>query len=279
MLASSSCQLGSFLIGVARDDGVEVLLEGIDGWDSPSGTLSVTQKPRSFGGWAGRSYLTPRDITIKGSITGPSTEVVSAVIDELIAACTLGPTTLTVDEASRSRFATVRRNGKVLAPWTSDTSADFSVQLVAPDPLRYAALSPVSTGLPVTTGGLTFPVTFPITFTGSTATGVVRLVNAGNETAPLLFRIDGPVVAPSITHITTGNQVVFSTDLTLGAGEFLTVDMANRAVLAQGQSSRSGDLVSRGWFNLLPGANDFQFQASVYSAGALLTASSFSAWS
>jgi len=65
----------------------------------------------------------------------------------------------------------------------------------------------------------------------------------------------------------------------LGVGEFLTVDMDRREVLAQGQSARSGYVTSRGWFTLDPGDNVIAFSSVNYSETASLTVTTKPSWS
>jgi phage-related protein len=74
-------------------------------------------------------------------------------------------------------------------------------------------------------------------------------------------------------------SLTFATSLALAAGEFVTVDMDRREVLAQGQSARSGYVTSRGWFSLDPGVNEIAFSAANYSSTALLTVATKPAWS
>jgi uncharacterized membrane protein len=82
-----------------------------------------------------------------------------------------------------------------------------------------------------------------------------------------------------VIHLGKRPQLVFSSSLALGAGEFVTVDMGAREVLAQGQSARNGWVTSRGWFDLDPGVNEVAFTAESYSPDARLTLTTMSAWS
>ena len=81
-----------------------------------------------------------------------------------------------------------------------------------------------------------------------------------------------------MTHEGKKQTVTFGTSLALGSGEFLTVDMDRREVLAQGQAPRSGYVTSRGWFSLDPGDNVIAFSAQNYSSTASLTVTTKPAW-
>lgn len=253
--------------------GVTWYITGLDGWGSPKSTLNVQQRARSLGGWAGDSFLQPRDIAISGVVDAPTPGLLSDAIDRLSAAVSLEDTTLTVWEAGRARTCTVRRADEVVVTdWDFDNgTATWSIQLVALDPRKYGETVTQSTGLPSSSGGLTWPVTFPAQWTGVTNSGTVSIANLGNVTAPVVLRIDGPVTGPKVTHIASGTALVFSSSLTLGSGEYLLIDMEARSVLANGQASRAGWVTSRGWFGAEPGPNQYGFGAQTYNSSALMT--------
>ncbi|MGK3957899.1 phage distal tail protein [Arthrobacter sp. R4] len=201
--------------------------------------------------------------------------------DALSLAVELGQFQMLVSEQGRVRNAMAQRQDEVIVTYLTDTKARFSIQVAAKDPRKFGDLVTVSTRLPFSEGGLTFPVTFPITFTGTSGTGVLRINNPGNTQAPVWLRIDGPIPAGgwTVTHVGKKQSLTFATSLALSAGEFVTVDMDRREVLAQGQAPRSGYVTSRGWFSLDPGDNDIAFSSANYSATANLTVTTKPSWS
>jgi len=272
----------SFILGQTDQFGVRWSLTTFDGWDgSPSPTLSLTQKARGHGATESESFLTARVLTMGGLIHGQDTAAIEAAFDRLNAAVSLEPFEILVLESGRIRNATVRRQGEVIPTWHSDKLAGYSILVTAKDPRKFGDLITASTRLPFSEGGLAFPVTFPIMFTDVSGTGVVTINNPGNTQAPVWLRIDGPIPAGgwTITHIGKRQAVSFATALELGAGEFVTVDMDRREVLAQGQSARSGYVTSRGWFSLDPGDNDISFSAQNYSSTASLSVTTKPSWS
>jgi len=272
-IGPSSATIGPLNLCSVDDFGVTWILDenGVVGWGAPGGTLSPTQKPRQRGAWAGRSYAQPRPMTMAGTCIAPTAALASLALDRLIDACSLDDTTLTVVESGRSRWCTVRRDGPVLPPqWIGTCAFTWSIQVVALDPRKLGAPLTDSTGLPSSTGGLVVPVTVPFAINSTVVSGQVSLFNPGNETGPVTLRIDGPVTGPVITHVGSGLQLIFSASLTLGAGEFLLVDMEAHTAMAQGQSSRANWIVSRGFSGFEPGPNTWAFTAASTSA-ALLT--------
>jgi len=264
--------LGPLNLCSTDDFGVTWIMDenGVVGWGAPDGTLSPTQKPRQAGAWAGLSYAQPRPMTMAGVCIAPTAALASLAQDRLIAACSLDDTTLTVVEGGRSRWCTVRRDGAVLPVTINDCAFTWSIQVVAVDPRKLGTPLMGSTALPSSSGGLTIPFTVPFAINSTVVSGQVSLFNPGNETGPVTLRIDGPCTGPVITHVGSGLQLIFSASLTLGAGEFLLVDMEAHTAMAQGQSSRANWITSRGWSGFEPGSNTWAFTAASASA-ALLT--------
>jgi phage-related protein len=108
----------------------------------------------------------------------------------------------------------------------------------------------------------------------------VTINNTGNTQAPVWLRIEGPLPAGghAVTHLGKGKTLTFGTSLALGAGEFVTVDMDRREVLAQGTAPRSGYVTSRGWFSLDPGPNEIAFSSVNYSETAHLSVTTKPSW-
>lgn len=219
-------------------------------------------------------------MTLDGMIRAPGPAELSAAIDDLIAAVSLDPFPVIVSETGLIRHCTAQRQGEVLIKRTNNRFAQYSIQIVAKDPRKYGELITNSTNLASSTGGLVYPVTYPVTYTGFSNSGIIRVLNTGNVEAPVWLRVDGPIPAGgwTVTHVGNQQSLTFSTSLALTAGEFVTVDMDRREVLAQGQSARAGYVTSRGWFSLDPGVNDIAFSAQNYSATAQLTVTTKPAW-
>ena len=136
---------------------------------------------------------------------------------------------------------------------------------------------------------LTWPVTVVAAIVNGTVNGTVRppdedgravcaVTNPGTVNGQVRLRISGPTVGPIVTHVASGRSLVFASSITLGAGEWLDVDAEAQTVLANGQSSRSGWVTSRGWPLFEPGQNTYAFAAASFTSGALLTVTGTPAW-
>lgn len=117
---------------------------------------------------------------------------------------------------------------------------------------------------PMPTAGLHTPFTIDAVATS----GLVEAVNQGNAVAPAQLRIDGPCQRPEVQHVQSGTSLIF--DVILNSGQWLDVDLDNRTVLLNGQSSRRGRMRG-GWFGLDPGVNTILFNAVDSNTDALLT--------
>jgi hypothetical protein len=260
--------------------GVRWVLKSFTGWGGVRPTIQVVQKPRQQGGWAGLSYGQPRYVTLGVTLYAPSAPALTAALDQVYAAADFNAATLTVAETGFTRSMTVRRSDEVVHTRRTNQIADVQIQMVAVDPRKLGSTLTQQTALPSTTGGLTVPFTVPFTITSTVVSGQINLTNPGNEAGPVVLRIDGPCTGPIITHTssTTTQALVFSSNLSLGSGEFLLVDMDKRTALANGQSTRAGYITSRGWSAFDPGANSWAFTASTYNSGSLLTVTATPAW-
>jgi hypothetical protein len=270
-IAPSYATIGSLILTGQEDSGVQFLLEDVQGWGAPQGTLTPVQKPRQPGAWAGSSYAKPRPMVLKGTTWAPTAALASDALDRLINAFSLDDSVLTVVESGRARWVTVRRDGDVIPVSMGATAFSWSVQVVALDPRKFGATLTGSTFLPSSTGGKQWADQWAETWPAVTNAGTVSLTNPGNEVGPVVLRIDGPATGPQITHVGSGAALTFSSSLVLGTGEWLTVDMEKRTAMANDQSSRNGYITSRGWSGFDPGINVWSLSAAGYNVATKLT--------
>lgn len=272
--------VGDLVLGAADATGAQFTVAKFDGWGSPASTAALAQRARGHGATSSEGFYRARVMTIEGLIIVLEPASLSAAVDSLSAAVTLAQFAMLVSEQGRVRNLAASRQDDVMVTYLTDTIARYSIQVVANDPLKYGDLVTATTLLPSSTGGLVYPVTYPVTYSGVSNSGVIRVVNEGNTQAPVWLRIDGPIPAGgwTVTHVGKKQSLTFASSLALDAGEFVTVDMENREILAQGQAPRAGYVTSRGWFSLDPGANDIAFSAQNYSPTAQLTVTTKPAW-
>lgn len=274
--------VNGLVLGDTDEFGVRWTLPSFEGWSgSPGTTLKLTERERGHGSTASEPFLPSRFLKAEGFVHLPSHAAMEAADARLSGAVSLDPFELVVAHAATVKSCMAQRQGAVLFTELTDRLASYSLLLVAKDPRKYGDVITKTTALPSSTGGLELPAAFPWTFTGSSTSGTISIFNPGNEAAPVWLRINGPIPAGGwrITHLGQNRTVAFSTALALTSTEYMTVDMQKKQVMAQGQSSRSQYVSSRGWFQLDPGDNEISFSATNYSAAARLTVTTKPTWS
>lgn len=269
---------GIVLNGSPDIDGVVWSWTSDDPWSpSPSPRDVTGDNATDHGSWDATRYYGARTYALEGFATAPDHATLHRAKSRLFAACNLG-FDFRVLEPGFDRTARFRRNGEVLWSEFADlTRARFSAPLWAGDPRAYStAVHTASAGFPSTVGGLEWPATWPATWDAVTTSGELALSNAGTEMSWPTYRIDGPVTDPVILNADTGEAMRFA--ITLGPGEWLTVDTGSHQVLGNGDPAASRRNTFYGtWFGLAPGANTVRFTGSS-GAGSTLSVSYRDTW-
>lgn len=246
--------------------------DGVTGLGSPSTTLNPVPKTRQRGATAGDSFDQGRIVTIGGTVTALTPDLLNAAINLLKASVTRAAFKLTFTETNQVQYIMARRQGETLIAKVTNVHALYSIQVFAQDPRLFTTPLVASTREQASSGGYTYPMTYPMTITSTVISGLITLTNPGAETGPVLARVDGPCHGPIITHQGIGASTIFSlTTLNLVSGEYLLIDMEAKTVLGNGTASRSLYVTSRAWSGFDPGLNIWSFNAVSPDPTALLT--------
>ncbi|NUS29822.1 MAG: hypothetical protein HOV92_37165 [Streptomyces sp.] len=273
--------LGGVALGAVDSAGVAWYLQTLEGWDSPESRGAFTERESDHGAWASPVYLGARPITLAGTIVAPSRAALELAMDQLGAAAGLTDTVLTVGEVTPKQ-ATVRRSGKPLMQYVTDTRATYSVMVTAADPRRYSTtLQSGTTYLPSTSGGLTLPAALPWTLSATVVAGEVDATNAGDfETRPV-FTISGPVASPQVLcQMPDGSVRFLNYSQDLLTGDVLVIDTDAHTVILNGNASRRRFLTTPTGWPVFPAGSTVAclFRAGGYNSTATLTATWRSAW-
>lgn len=240
-------------------------------WSSSPAPKAVTgDNANDHGSWDATEFYAARRYPLEGLVYAPDHDSLHAAENRFNTACGLG-FRLRCVEPGFDRGGWFRRDGET--SWTELTQriARFSVPLWAGDPRGYSTVPKTgSTGFPSSIGGLSWPARWPARWDAVVSSGQMRLVNAGNDIAWPVWRIDGPVVNPSIVNADNGAAMNF--DITLGAGEWLTVDTSSHEVLGNGEVAASRRTTFYGdWWGLAAGATNVRFLGQSGGSGASLS--------
>lgn len=262
------------------DYGVYWGLTSLEGWDDGwEGNAALDQRPTADGGWASLQYAVPRVIQLGGTIDAETWDDATRAFQRLLAQLPfrqLGSIAVSEGEGTVPEMtALVRQHGKPMLPGDvrNEGYAEFSLSLIAPDPRKYDTTSRMtSLVLPISSGGLSFPITFPISFPVSTTRSQATLENDGNVLTYPTMMLVGPCPPATITNLTTG-EVMRVAD-PVPADQSLVIDVLGNTATTGGQGRR----VLGTWWGLVPGVNEIAFAADGYDAAAQLHLSYRSAW-
>lgn len=275
LLGVETVTFGDITIGVVQPNGANLHVGSLTGWDNMAPvTGGVTQRAADDGAWLTPSYYAARPIGVGANIDTDSWENTTALL-ELLEAQIPGKvlTEMLVFDGTRSLSAMVRREGTPVVT-RGGTRANLSVGLVAPDFRRYSPVAETaSTNLPTTAGGLSLPISLPISLGATVSTGRMTVLNEGNEDTSPTFTVIGPCPPCTITHLGTGRQMQVPD--AVPAGRVLVIDVDKHTALLDGTASR---VVTGTWFDLPPGESVIAFAGGPYDPAAQLQVAWRSAW-
>jgi Phage tail protein len=264
--------LGDFVADL--DDTSRVTMT-LTGWmDGAPVAPGLVDKAQQAGGWDATGFLRPREVTLSGGVVQPDHAAAMAVADALTSLTPQARYELTVDDSAVGpRSATVRLTSSPVLTWLNARAFVYEVSVTAPDPLKYGPPTFASTTLAVTGGGagLIYPLAYPLDYgqVPGVIPGAVSLANVGTAGYWPRLRIDGPVPNPTVSLVETGDWVHF--EGTVGAGQWLDIDCANRRVLLNGQVSVRAAVSSSGsWLAVPPGGGSVSWTADAADPAASL---------
>ncbi len=160
-----------------------------------------------------------------------------------------------------------------------DVYRGVTLQWKAPDGVWESATATTVnvSAVSVAVVGMTFPRTFPMSWTPTVGYTDAIINNSGQLPLHYVAQIYGQCNGPILTNDTTGQQLVFlpgnQNGLNIASGVFVTIDTRERSVSLNGDQTQSQlgalDFVNSTWWQLQPGTNKVRFNPSTGSfAGA-----------
>lgn len=132
------------------------------------------------------------------------------------------------------------------------------------------------------TDGVTFPISFPLSWPTTMAAGATTLSNLGGIPSHFAAKLYGPCTGPSLINETTGEQITFTDALSLAAGEYVEVDTRERTAYLLSLTSQSRlnylDFDVTSWWRAEPGDQDVRYSPSSASAGSVAVITYRPAW-
>lgn len=226
-------------------------------WGSPATNATLTPRLNRHGVYRSPGWKKQRVITLTGRAYASDLAVLRAAeanVCGLLSDPTVPGTLTCISEIGSLTCSVFLDADTVCTPVdaVSEPGFEFSLQLHAPDPAKYAVETQMmTTGLPVDAGdgldfqqvvtpdtnqGLFFGVGDPdgLMFGTSNASGFMTLTNRGTAPTSPVFTLYGPLTNPTLTVGTASLRF----NAQLAAGEFVVIDPAAPSVLLGGTASR-----------------------------------------
>jgi hypothetical protein len=235
-------------------------LQTIRGLAKPKPRTDTVDRARAHGSIDSTRYYQPRTLDLTGIAQAASTGELHDVLDDLQGLFALNGSDHVLRFQRQGRTFEEQLSFRVASEFdytlaTTGRKLTYAVSLYAADPRIYSAIETIDFYDPTLSdvSGVTFPLTFPLQFTGDPTADLV-VTNAGNYWSPPIFTIDGPGSITSIDNDTTGERIVFD-GLELVAGDFVSIAVATRTVILLGTTERPDliDAAKTVWFELPPG--------------------------
>lgn len=268
-------QLGDLAWNAVDDDGVVwFVTRDDDWWRGPTRRLTQLDRPFADGFARSRSWAGARALTFEVHMRAPTRALRDDRVGAVAAICGDGGTVPLIGPAPDGQYQLDVEYTDAPDPVSiNPREVRWQWLLVAPDPIKRSVIE-YTTGamqLPSSVGGLTFPITFPISFNAVVTSGTAQVRNGGTADVGMILRIDGPAPQPRITLARGTHVQTLRCGLTVEAGQWLTIDTAARTVLLNGLVSRRG-LVAGDFPVLAPGTSELSWNCDSYEADARLTA-------
>lgn len=261
------------------------IMDVLEGWKtSPDVRVRSTELGGSRDGEVSASYfpLSSRVLIVGGAVKAATPQNAEILHDLLLREAVPRNQAIKVVryEDAGAKYVTAKRSGPVETEWPMPDGFRWQTTLMAEDPFKYGLIPEEATAGPagLSSSSFTFPISFPLVFTGDAGTSdsSAGIFNAG--TAPsshILATITGPLSAGAwrLRNDTAGEEITFDVGLT--ATDTLIIDFATETALLNGYPISSA--VAGTFWKMLPGSNAIRLYAD-YDPGTTLTVTAESAW-
>lgn len=225
-------------------------------WETLSDSKSpVNERNQAAGAFGiGFDYRSSLPISFKGWYRGPDRLTViraKRALKALGGAGTPVVMSLTDVDGTYSRVVSIRS-----IPIDDNKRSlvfSFTVDVIAEDPLLYSAPVISSTGVPVTSGGLIFPLgsgAALIDFGTGGTSGRIAITNLGTARVFPPFQVSGELDGGFVvTDVTSGRFIEFDRQIPLGSTVFVN-QRTGRAYIDAPGNDVSGSFSAKNWFSI-----------------------------
>jgi hypothetical protein len=224
----------------------------IVGWtDGTSVRRDATVRPVSSGDFMEPYTLSSRLISLSGTAIAKTASELQVMRDNLMGLFAPGEyAEMTVQTTASTRYAVVGLEGSISWTIQTDNVAVFKIDVYAPDPYIYGDTRSFQTGSYQRTGGILYPIKYPMDFNLGTLNTAQTIKNNGNAEAWPVFKVIGDYYSGFTITDNVGSVVRYTGMVTMTAPVF--VDMG-RGTATQNGVDKTTLVTSREWFSIPPG--------------------------
>ena len=236
-----------------------------DWYSMPDSKSDINERPVGHGAFgAAEEWRSSLVLQMDGWCRGASWLSMMGALKSSVSTGPMVTVSVTDDEGTTSRSVSVRRF--VPVPNPGARVCDFTILMVARDPLRYGPAVTVSTGLPTSGGGIAYPITYPIGYGTPGYPGQIAVSNPGTADTYSLLEVTGGLAGGfELTEVTTGQVIRFERPIPAGSTVYLNPRTGRASI--DGQSDVSGYLTRSEWWSVpaasggIPGSREIQFNS------------------
>lgn len=207
-------------------------------------------RPNHWGDFKEPGLLGPRNLTLTGTAVADSPDQLMELRDEFSAILTHGGyEEIQIQTSSTIRFLNVALAGSSSWVQKLDNVALWKLELYAPDPRMYGEQRSVQITDYTISGGLKFPLRYPMSFGGPIVTQSISIANEGNAKSWPVFKVTGDY--SNGFKVTDGLNAIIQYDGLVTRQAPVYIDTA-RGTAHQNGVDNSNLLSRRDWFYIPP---------------------------
>jgi hypothetical protein len=207
-------------------------------------------RPNQWGDFAEPGLLGPRTLSLTGTAIADSPQQLHAMRDEFISTLSHGGyEEIGIQNTYGTRFLNVALSGSPSWVQKIDTAALWKLELYAPDPRMYGYEQSIQITDGSVSGGMNFPVGYPVDFGGPIVSMAMSIYNAGNAKSWPVFKVTGNYF--SGFKITDGlnSSIIFDGVVSMESPVYIDT---GKGTATQNGVDKSSMLSKRDWFGIPP---------------------------